>query len=412
MTELLAPAGNLEKLKIAIHYGADAVYFGGQEFSLRAQAGNFSQSEMEAAVNFAHDHGARAYVTVNIFAHNRDMKKIPEYLRWLSEIGVDALIISDPGIFRLAGSVAPDIPVHVYTQANTTNLHSARFWKQAGASRVNLARELSLEEIREITASAGIETEVFVHGALCISYSGRCMLSLYMTGRDANQGACAHPCRYRYSLQEEKRPGLYFPVEEDERGVYIFNSRDLCLINRLPELIETGVDSLKIEGRMKGIFYVAGVVRAYRAALDWIREHRDPDGWVQGHRPEIPSRFMEELKPLGSRGYTENFLDGPPDSDDMLYHGGSADQTFSPAAVVVQAGKKPLLRVGHILRPGDRLEYMETGLGITRFEVIEVLDREGRKIKQALGGDIVSVTTEPEVEWEAWAVVRRVNSEK
>ena len=408
MTELLAPAGNLEKLKIAVHYGADAVYFGGQEFSLRAHAGNFSESEMEEAVNFAHDHGARAYVTVNIFAHNRDMKKIPEYLMWLSEIGADALIISDPGIFRIARTTVPAIPIHVSTQANTTNLESAIFWKQAGASRVNLARELSLEEIREIAGGSGIETEVFVHGALCISYSGRCMLSLYMTGRDANQGACAHPCRYRYALQEEKRPGVYFPVEEDERGVYIFNSRDLCLINRLPELIDAGVNSLKIEGRMKGIFYVAGVVRAYRTALDWVLEQR-----ARSHEMlKVPEEFMEELKPLGSRGYTENFIDGPPDSDDMLYQGRSADQTFSPAAVVVKAGNIPLLRVGHILRPGDRLEYMEKGLGITRFEVIEVRDQHGKKIRQALGGEVVTVTTEPEVEWEEWAVVRRVNSEK
>ncbi len=407
MTELLAPAGNLEKLKIAVHYGADAVYFGGREFSLRAQAGNFSQAHIEEAVSFAHMHGVKAYVTVNIFAHNRDMKKIPEYLAWLSETGVDAFIISDPGIFRIARSVAPQVPVHISTQANTTNLESALFWKEAGANRVNLARELSINEIREITRSCRMETEVFVHGALCISYSGRCMLSLYMTGRDANQGACAHPCRYRYALQEEKRPGKFFPVEEEERGVYIFNSRDLCLINRLPELVDAGVNSLKIEGRMKGLFYVAGVVRAYRAAIDWVMQHRNGKEWQNGQLPEVPPRFMQELKPLGSRGYTENFLDGPPGIDDMLYEGGSAQQTYSPAAVVVQAEEQPLLRVGHILRPDDSLEYMEKGLGITPFKVKEVRDQHGRKIKQALGGDIVTVTTDPEIQWEEWAVIRR-----
>ncbi len=407
MTELLAPAGNLEKLKIAVHYGADAVYFGGREFSLRAQAGNFSEAEMKEAVQFSHLHGTKAYVTINIFAHNRDMKKIPEYVKWLSEIGVDAFIISDPGIFRTARAIAPDIPVHVSTQANTTNLESALFWKNAGAGRVNLARELSLEEIRDIARSCQMEVEVFVHGALCISYSGRCMLSLYMTGRDANQGACAHPCRYRYALQEEKRPGIYFPVEEGDRGVYIFNSRDLCLINRLPELVEAGVSSLKIEGRMKGLFYVAGVVRAYRAALDWLMEYMDSEERQDAKLPVVPERFMEELKLLGSRGYTENFLDGPPGREDMLYQGGNAQQQFSPAAVVVEAGDRPLLRVGHILRPGDRLEYMERGLGVTPFEVLEIRDREGRKVRQALGGDIVTVTTEPEIQWEEWAVIRR-----
>ncbi len=406
MTELLAPAGNLEKLKIAVHYGADAVYFGGREFSLRAQAGNFSEDEMKEAVRFAHGYGVKAYVTVNVFAHNRDIRRIPEYLSWLAEIGTDALIISDPGIFRMARHAAPALQIHISTQANTTNVESALFWKELGAGRVNLARELSISEIREVVEGSRMETEVFVHGALCISYSGRCMLSLYMTGRDANMGACAHPCRYRYSLQEEKRKGIYFPVEEDERGVYIFNTRDLCLINRLPELLEAGVTSFKIEGRMKGLFYVAEAVRTYRAALDYALGHHDQRGWKQG-RPEIPSRFMEELKSLGSRGYTENFFDGPPGQDDMLYHGGMADQTFSPAAVVVRTGDTPLLRVGHILRPGDHLEYMERGLDITRFQVVEVYDRQGRKIKQALGGEIVKVTTEPEINWEDWAVIRR-----
>ncbi len=406
MTELLAPAGNLEKLKIAVHYGADAVYFGGKEFSLRAQAGNFSESEMKEAVHFCHEHGSRAYVTVNVFAHNRDIERVPEYLRWLQEIGVDALIISDPGIFRIAGEVAPGLPVHVSTQANTTNIESARFWKEAGASRVNLARELGIDEIRKITAESGIETEVFVHGALCISYSGRCMLSLYMTGRDANKGACAHPCRYRYALQEEKRPGKFFPVEEDGRGVYIFNSRDLCLVKRLPELVDAGVSSIKIEGRMKGLFYVAGIVRTYRAALDHIYGALE-----RGSDPAVPERFFEELRPFGSRGYTENFFDGPPDASDMLYEGGSADQTYSPAAVVVEGGRAPMLRVGHILRHGDRLEYMERGLGITPFTVTEIFDDQGRKIGQALGGDTVRVKTMPDIEMESWAVIRRLQSD-
>ncbi len=408
MTELLAPAGNLEKLKIAVHYGADAVYFGGREFSLRAQAGNFSDSEQKEAVDFCHDHGAKAYVTVNVFAHNADMRRVPDYIAWLSEIGVDALIISDPGIFRTAKKVAPEIPIHVSTQANTTNVESALFWKEAGAVRVNLARELGIKEIRKFS-EAGIDTEVFVHGALCISYSGRCMLSLYMTGRDANMGACAHPCRYRYALQEEKRPGIYFPVEEDSRGVYIFNSRDLCLINRLPELVSAGVSSLKIEGRMKGIFYVAGVVRTYRAALDYVLDHMNRE---ENADIKMPEQFMNELKPFGSRGYTENFFDGPPDSTDMLYEGGSADQTWSPAAVVVRGGSPPMLRVGHILRTGDRLEYMEKGLSITPFRISAIYDENNRKTDQALGGETVLVHTEPELDMEPWAVIRRLQAKK
>jgi len=406
MTELLAPAGNLEKLKIAVHYGADAVYFGGREFGLRAQAGNFSEQDIREAVGFAHERGAKVYVTVNIFAHNRDLKGLPDYLSFLNRTGVDAIIVSDPGIFRTARRTCPGLPIHVSTQANTTNLESALFWKDMGASRVNLARELSIQEIGEIALHADIDTEVFVHGALCISYSGRCMLSLYLTGRNANKGACAHPCRYRYALQEEKRPGEYFPVEEDARGVYIFNSRDLCLMRRLPELVQAGVHSLKIEGRMKGIFYVAGVVRAYRAALDYLSAQGDPAGWGE-ELPVIPERFMEELQILGSRGYTENFFDSAPGRDDMLYSGGSVDQTFSPAAVVVRAGVEPAVRVGHILRPGDQLEYMDRGLDVIPFTVTAVRSEDGREVNQALGGEIVTVSTAPCLRFEEWAVIRR-----
>ncbi len=408
MIELLAPAGNLEKLKIAVHYGADAVYFGGRDLNLRANAGNLSEKEIEEAVAFCHDRGARAYVTVNIFAHNSDIRHVPDYLAWLSDVGVDAFIISDPGIFRTARRVAPGVPIHISTQANTTNRESALFWKEQGACRVNIARELTLSEIAEIS-SAGIDTEVFVHGALCISYSGRCMLSLYMTGRDGNRGECAHPCRYRYALQEEKRPGEYFPVEEDRRGVNIFNSRDLCLIRRLPELADAGVSSFKIEGRMKGLFYVAGVTRIYRAAIDYMTEFLDQDTgrWIDDARPVIPDEFATGLDVYGSRGYTENFIDGPPGRRDMLYSGRQARSDYSPAAVVVQGGSEPVLRVGHLLRPGDRLEYMDRGIGTIPLEVLEIRDLEGGVLKQALGGDVVRALVSPRFNFEEWAVIQR-----
>jgi putative protease len=267
LCELLAPAGNLEKLKIAVHYGADAVYLGGKHFSLRAQAGNFNETDLAEAVSFCHNHQARLFVTVNIFAHNRDFNKLDSYLRFLAEIGVDGLIISDPGIIRLAKKIIPAMSLHLSTQANVTNWNSALFWQEQGVSRINPARELGLAEIKKIKEKIKAKIEIFVHGALCISYSGRCMLSLYLTGRDANQGLCAHPCRYSYRLEERKRPGQYFPVEEDKRGTYIFNSKDLCLINRLPELLNAGVDSLKIEGRMKGIYYAGGMEYI---GLPWI----------------------------------------------------------------------------------------------------------------------------------------------
>ncbi|MDA8165592.1 MAG: U32 family peptidase, partial [Desulfobacteraceae bacterium] len=266
--ELLAPAGSFEKLVTAIHYGADAVYLGGKQFSLRARATNFDEAGLREAVAYAHARGVKAYVTVNVFARREDFARLPGYLVFLGEIGADAIIVSDPGILRVASRVVPGLAIHLSTQANVTNPESARFWREQGVSRLNLARELSLPEIAAIRESLDARIEIFVHGALCISYSGRCLLSHYLTGRSANRGDCAHPCRYRYALVEEKRPGQHFPVEEDDRGTYIMNARDLCLLARLPELLAAGVDSLKIEGRMKGVYYVGGVVRVYRAALD------------------------------------------------------------------------------------------------------------------------------------------------
>ncbi len=302
LPELLAPAGDMERLKIALAYGADAVYLGGKNFGLRAFSENFSAGEMAAACRYAHDLQRKVYVTVNMFPHNADMEELPGYLELLGEVGCDALLIADPGVFRMARKMLPDMPIHLSTQANTTNWQSAMFWQEQGIRRIVLARELSLREIREIREKVSLELECFVHGAMCVSYSGRCLMSAYMTGREANRGECAQPCRWRYALVEEKRPGEFFPVEEDERGTYILNSRDFCLIDHLPELAAAGVQSFKIEGRMKSVHYLATVVRVYRAALELLRdgsmEYKVSDSWRQ------------ELNKAASRGYTTGFFSG------------------------------------------------------------------------------------------------------
>ena len=266
--ELLAPAGTLEKLKMAVLYGADAVYLGGKSFGLRALGGNFSREELAEGTEFAHAHGCKVYVTVNIYPHDGDLAGLPEYLRDLEAIGVDALLVADLGVFSIAREKVPNLPLHVSTQANTVNSAAVKAWQALGAQRVVLARELSIAEIAAIRKAVPVELEMFVHGAMCISMSGRCLLSNYFTGRDSNRGACAQSCRWRYALVEETRPGQYFPIEEDERGTYILNSKDLCLLPHLSELIKSGVDSLKIEGRMKSVHYVASVTKAYRMAID------------------------------------------------------------------------------------------------------------------------------------------------
>lgn len=300
--ELLAPAGDLEKLQAAVLYGADAVYLGGKSFGLRARAGNFDPEEMRRGIEFAHRHGVAAYVTVNIFAHQSDIKQLPAYLQAVQEAGADALIVADPGVLDLAREVVPGLPVHLSTQANTTNSRAVRFWAGQGVRRVVLARELSLDEIREIRRENDVELEVFVHGAMCMAYSGRCLLSNYLTGRDANRGDCAQACRWRYALCEEKRPGEYLPVFEDERGSYILSSRDLCLLPYLPRLMAAGVDSLKIEGRVKSVHYVATVVAVYRQAIDSC--------WQNPAAFQVLPRWLEELGKVSNRDYTSGFLTG------------------------------------------------------------------------------------------------------
>lgn len=300
--ELLAPAGNLKKLETALHYGADAVYCGVEQFSLRAQAGNLTLQELHHACEMAHSLGKRLYLTLNAFLRPGEEEAARKLLESLLSIPVDAYILADPGMFLLVRQVDPDKEVHLSTQANTTNALAAHFWQSQGVKRLNLARELSLREIVAIRASAELELEleVFVHGAMCMAYSGRCLLSAGLSGRSANRGTCSHPCRWKYSLQEEQRPGEFFPIEEDERGTYIFNSRDLCLVNHLPDLINAGVDSLKIEGRMKSLYYVAAVTRVYRAALDAWRD--DSDNY------QVDPQWQKELEAVSHRPYGTGFL--------------------------------------------------------------------------------------------------------
>lgn len=311
--ELLAPAGDLEKLKFAIEYGADAVYIGGQVFGLRAAAKNFSIEDMRAGVAYAHERGKRVFLTLNIIPHNDDIEALKQYLQAIGDIGLDALILSDPGTLMYVREFAPELQVHLSTQANNTNYMSARFWHAQGVQRVILARELSFEEIADIRRQTPLtlELEAFIHGAMCISYSGRCLLSNYMAGRDANRGACSQPCRWSYNLVEEMRPGEYFPIEETEAGTFIFNSKDLCMVHDIQRLIASGLDSLKIEGRMKTVYYVASIVRVYREAIDAY--YRDP-----AHYAFNPD-WLEELKKVSHRAFTSGFYDGKPGEDAQLY---------------------------------------------------------------------------------------------
>ncbi|MGW8161742.1 MAG: U32 family peptidase C-terminal domain-containing protein [Desulfobulbales bacterium] len=392
--ELLAPAGSFDKLVTAVHYGADAVYLAGKHFSLRARAGNFDEDGLLKAGAYAHAHGVKVYVTVNIFAHNQDLKGLGEYLRFLRDAKTDALIIADPGILLIARETVPELPVHLSTQANVSNAASARFWAAQGVSRLNLARELGLKEIKQIRSATDVELEVFVHGALCISYSGRCMLSNYMTGRDANRGDCAHPCRYSYRLVEEKRPGQYYPVEEDERGTYIFNSQDLCLVGRLPELVAAGVDSLKIEGRMKAVGYVGGVVRAYRAVLDWIDEQVRSGKQVADLA--VPEHFTNELRKLGTRGQTENFFDSPPNSSDMLYDRMRVEQEWVPAGIVRQADPL-IIETRNVLEVGNTVEYLGRNFITVSCSITGMSLEDGTTLERANPGQMIRLVTEPTV---------------
>ncbi len=312
--ELLAPASCLEVLKIAVIYGADAVYIGGEAFSLRAKSTNFTIEEMKEGIAFAHERNVKVYVTANIYAHNDDLPKVSEYFRELKEVRPDAILIADPAVFMIAREICPEIPIHISTQANNTNYGTFHFWKSLGATRVVTARELSLKEIKEIRENIpeDMEIESFIHGAMCISYSGRCLLSNYFTGRDANQGACTHPCRWRYSVVEEQRPGEYLPVYENERGTYIFNSKDLCMIEHLPDMIDAGIDSFKIEGRMKSALYVATIARTYRKAFDDYM--KSPETYEANM-----SWYQEQIKSCTYRQFTTGFFYGKPNEESQIY---------------------------------------------------------------------------------------------
>ena len=378
--ELLAPAGDLEKLIIAVDYGADAVYFGGDAFSLRAGADNFTLEDMKTGIKYAHSRKVRCYLAVNIFPHNEDIQPLTAYLASVKSIGLDGLIVSDPGVIVLAKEIMPEIELHLSTQANMTNYKTAEFWYQMGVRRLVLARELSLAEIIEIRSKTPkeIELEAFGHGAMCMSYSGRCLLSNFMVGRDANRGNCAHPCRYKYALVEEKRPGEYLPIEEDRRGTYILNANDLCMIEHIPQMIEAGIASLKIEGRMKSIFYVAIVVGAYRKAIDAY--YADPTHF------EFQPEWMEELQKASHRSFTTGFYFHPPSEEgqNLQTSGYARDYTFtgivksfdetSGIALIEQRNKMTL---------GETIEVF--GPGRQPFEQVltEMTDIDGNRLMTA-----------------------------
>ena len=376
-TELLIPASSLEVLKAAVLYGADAVYIGGEMYGLRAKAKNFPKEDMAEGIRFAHSRGVKVYITANIVAHNEDMEGIREYFTELREMEPDALIISDPGVFTIAREVCPEIEVHISTQANSTNYATYNFWYAQGASRVVAARELSLRELGEIRAHIpeDMEIEAFVHGDMCISYSGRCLMSNFMTVRDANRGACAHPCRWNYSLMEEKRPGEYFPVEEDQRGTYVFNSKDPCMIGHIPEMVEAGIASAKIEGRMKTIFYAATVVRVYREAID--RYYADPASYR--FRPE----WLEELSKVSNRHFTTGFFLGRPDESAQNYESSAYIRKYDFIGIVRsydgETGSALIEQRNHF-RVGDEIEIFGPGSASFFTQTVEELfDAESGK---------------------------------
>lgn len=354
--ELLVPASCLEVLKTAVIFGADAVYIGGEAFGLRAKAKNFSSDDMAEGIKFAHEHDVKVYVTANILAHNADLEGAREYFKELKEIKPDALIISDPGMFMIAKEICPEIEIHISTQANNTNYQTYRFWWQQGAKRVVSARELSLKEIREIRDNipAEMEIESFIHGAMCISYSGRCLLSNYFTGRDSNQGACTHPCRWKYSVVEEKRPGEYLPVYENERGTYIFNSKDLCMIEYIPQLVESGIDSMKIEGRMKTALYVACVARTYRKAID--------DYFESGEKyRENLDWYRAEIAKCTYRQFTTGFYFGKPDENTQIYDSNTYVNEYVYLGIIENVDEKCLARFEqrNKFSVGDTIELMK-----------------------------------------------------
>ena len=375
--ELLIPAGSLEVLRTAVNYGADAVYIGGDVFSLRAKAKNFTKEEMIEGIAYAHSKNVKVYVTANIFAHNKDLKEAEEYFKEMAVVKPDGLIISDPGMFSLAEKFCPEVERHISTQANNTNYLTYRFWYEHGAKRVVSARELSLREIKEIRANIpeDMEIESFIHGAMCISYSGRCLLSNYFTGRDANRGECTHPCRWKYAVEEEKRPGEYLPVFENERGTYIFNSKDLCMIEHIPEMIDAGIDSFKIEGRMKTALYVACVARTYRKAIDDYLESEEK------YRANM-DWYLSEISKCTYRQFTTGFYFGKPSEESQIYDNntyineyiylGMSDKTDSESVYIEQKNKFCV---------GDEIEIMKLDGRNIPTKVLAIHDEDGNEME-------------------------------
>ena len=378
--ELLAPAGSLEKLKTAVDYGADAVYIGGEAFSLRVAAENFSIDDIKEGVEYAHERGKKVYLTANIFPHNADIPEFEKFITEIRPLGLDAVLISDLGLFDMARSLAPELPIHVSTQANNVNYRSALMWHKLGAKRVVLAREMSFDEIAEIRKNIpdDLELEAFVHGAMCISYSGRCLLSSYMTGRDSNQGACAHPCRWKYSLVEETRPGEYMDVIENERGTFILNSKDLCMIRHIPELVKSGISSFKIEGRVKTAYYVATVVGAYRREID--RYFANPEGYV------FNEDEYGELCKVSHRPYTTGFYFGKPDADAQVYTSSSYIRDYDLIGIVEaydeSAGIAQITQRNRFFK-GDEVEIMQPMKPYFTQKIERITDEKGEEIDVA-----------------------------
>ena len=378
--ELLVPASCLEVLKVAVIYGADAVYIGGEAYGLRAKAKNFSMADMAEGIRFAHEHGVRVYVTANILAHNEDLEGVRAYFRELRELGPDGLIIADPGVFSIAEEICPEIPRHISTQANNTNYETCRFWHRLGASRIVTARELSLREIREIRENipADMELETFVHGAMCISYSGRCLLSNYFTGRDANRGACTHPCRWKYAVVEETRPGEYMPVFENERGTFLFNSKDLCMIGHIPDLLDTGVDSLKIEGRMKTALYVAAVARTYRRAIDDCMKDR-------ALYEKNMDWYLDQISDCTYRQFTTGFFYGKPSEEEQIYENSTYVKEYTYLGVISGWNAKGCCRIEqkNKFSVGDEIEVMKPDGRDLKATVRAMYDAEGNAVESA-----------------------------
>ncbi|KOR25803.1 U32 family peptidase [Clostridium sp. L74] len=382
--ELLAPAGNLEKLKTAINFGADAVYLGGSKLNLRAFADNFTDEQLQEGIKYAHDRGRKVYVTINVFPRNEDFNGLEEYLKKLYEFNVDAIIVSDPGIIMTSIESVPNLEVHLSTQANTVNFKTIDFWYKQGVKRIVLARELTLEEIKTIREKIDpdCELEAFVHGSMCMSYSGRCLLSNYMTGRDSNRGACAQPCRYKYYLMEEKREGEYFPVVEDDKGTYIMNSKDMCMIEHIPELVQSGIDSFKIEGRMKSSFYVATVVKAYREAIDTYFD--DPENYT------FKERWMDYLKKASHRAYFTGFYFNDPNK--QLHESSSYIRTCDIVGIVREFNEETMeaiIEQRNKVLDGDELEVLRPEGPIFKISTSNMKDKNDNKIESAPSAQMI-----------------------